>query len=42
MIGVAVAVLALAGAGWFFMSKGSSEPKRRPQRPRLTRPARRL
>jgi TonB family protein len=27
MIGVAVAVLALAGAGWFFMNKGSSEPE---------------
>ena len=27
MIGVAVAVVALAGAGWFFMSKGSSEPE---------------
>jgi len=27
LIGVAVAVVALAGAGWFFMSKGSSEPE---------------
>jgi protein TonB len=27
MIGVAVAVVALAGAGWFFMSKDSSEPE---------------
>ena len=27
MIGVAVAVVALAGAGWFFMSKGSSDPE---------------
>ena len=26
LIGVAVAVVALAGAGWYFMSKGSSEP----------------
>ena len=42
MIGVAVAVVALAGAGWFFMSKGSSEPEAPAARPRLTRPARRL
>lgn len=26
MIGVAVAVLALAGGGWYFMSKGSADP----------------
>ncbi|HEX5162830.1 MAG TPA: TonB family protein [Steroidobacteraceae bacterium] len=26
LIGVAVAVLALAGGGWYFMNKGSSEP----------------
>ncbi len=42
MIGVAVAVMALAGAGWFFMSKGSSDPESTAACPRLTRPARRL